>query len=150
MLLWNNFKLHLCQCKLSVFRSNLTCIFNSDKQGKQESVLLGESFTHNALVSFYVIILHCKCYFIVCQICHSQVFLLSEWRLAPQKNWSVCMAHRRLLEWMSLHSQRKLFKNSRVQLQVSAMGWCSTTYTVYRQAFSMLWIPKGQNLVSPF
>ena len=116
MLLWNNFNFSLCQCKLTVFRNNLTCVFNSDKLGKQESVPLGESFTHNALVSFYVIVLHCKCYFIVCQICHSQVFLLSEWRLAPQKNWSVCMAHRRLLEWMSLHSQRKLFKNSRVQL----------------------------------
>lgn len=76
MLLWNNFNFSLCQCKLTVFRSNLTCVFNSDKLGKQESVPLGESFTHNALVSFYVIVLYCKCYFIVCQICHSQVFLL--------------------------------------------------------------------------
>ena len=38
----------------------MTCVFNSDKLGKQESVLLGESFTHNALVSFYVIVLYCK------------------------------------------------------------------------------------------
>ena len=37
-----------------------------------------ELYSQFALVSFYVIVLHCKCYFIVCQICHSQVFLLSE------------------------------------------------------------------------
>ena len=40
-----------CDVLLLSSRSNWTCVFNSDKQERQESALSGENFTHSVLVS---------------------------------------------------------------------------------------------------